>query len=357
MAKILDVLFLLALPASGKSEISAFLRSMNPELRRSGLHLGEMIELDDFPYVHMMRRIDEELTTCGKERFWFHAPDKSFKDPRAWAVLVELINEDYADLIAGRIRPTSLTSLHLLRRYNRAAQKVGMVLPFSELMDSVPNLIEWEPILLALGNEAKDMTEKFNAKVPRSMEGKTVIIEIARGGPKRAKKPLFWGYQRCLGLFSPDILKKAGILYVWVTPSQSYQKNLERADPNDPASILKHCVPIEVMLKDYGCDDINHLLKMSGLPGLVRIVSADGGIYYLPCAKLDNRVDKTSFVRGNKWGAKRRSCLVRCPGRGLPEALEGKIRGHCGLALDPIFLITNSEEGVSCSLFFLSHLS
>ena len=54
-------------------------------------------------------------------------------------------------------------------------------------------------------------------------------------------------------------------------------------------SILHHGVPIEVMLNDYGCDDMASLEK----DGFVTV-----GKYRLPIGRFDNRVDKTSFLRG-----------------------------------------------------------
>src|SRR5438445_6161715 len=54
MSEILDVLLLLALPASGKSEVRRYLASLSPEQCRGDFHLGPTVQLDDYPYVHMM---------------------------------------------------------------------------------------------------------------------------------------------------------------------------------------------------------------------------------------------------------------------------------------------------------------
>ena len=128
-----------------------------------------------------------------------------------------------------------------------------------------------------------------------------MVIEFARGGPDGAALPLPapLGYRYSFATLSEEILARASVLYVWVTPEESRRKNTERTDPNDPGSILHHGVPMAVMLGDYGCDDMEWLLQNSDRPDTVRI-EAHGRTWHLPVARFDNRVDKTTFVRGDR---------------------------------------------------------
>jgi hypothetical protein len=264
-------------------------------------HLGPTVQLDDFPYVHMMRRIDDELFALLGKRIFFHSPDQPFLEGESWGILIYLINEDYADLIARRKTPSGDAAMRLLTRFDAGRAFMGKEPLFLKDGSPLYPADVWQKLLAALEGEARDMVEARNAEIPESFEGRTVVIEFARGGAHGSTMPIPWGYETNLKLLSPQILDKAAILYIWVTPEESRRKNEERSDPNDPGSILKHGVPIEVMMKDYGCDDIDYILGKSDREGYVKVERAEKA-YYLPLHKFDNRVDKTSFVRNETWG-------------------------------------------------------
>ena len=155
-----------------------------------------------------------------------------------------------------------------------------------------------------LEDEAAAMLREKQAAYPDSFEGKTIIIECARGGPDGSSMPLTgtFGYQYSLPMFCPEILENAVILYIWVTPEESRRKNADRADPNDPGSNLHHGVPMAVMLGDYGCDDMEYLVQHAEVENTVT-VKAHGRTYNVPIGIFDNRVDKTSFLRAepSEW--------------------------------------------------------
>src|SRR5690242_5270027 len=102
--KTIDVLLLLALPASGKSEVRRYLASLTPKACQGDFHLGETVQLDDYPYVHMMRRISQELRAMGEHPVFFDGDDVPMIDPRDWGTLIELLNDDYDDIVR-RNRP------------------------------------------------------------------------------------------------------------------------------------------------------------------------------------------------------------------------------------------------------------
>jgi hypothetical protein len=315
MAHVLDVLLLLALPASGKSEVRRYLASLTPDQCRNEMHLGPTVQLDDYPYVHMMRRVSQELRKLGRDGVFFDSDDLPMKDARDWGTLVELLNEDFDDLV-NKNRPAPASAARwLLGRFDAARARVGAPAALAGLPPEVRKTLE-----ATLETESAQLVRDKNEGIPDSLEGRTVVIEAARGGPDGASMPLPapLGYRYSLSRFSDAILSRASILYVWVTPEESRRKNHERTDPNDPGSILHHGVPIAVMLGDYGCDDMAWLIEQSGRADAVP-VEAHGKRYELAVSRFDNRVDKTSFVRAERAAWK--SDDVDALHQGLAQAL------------------------------------
>ena len=319
MSKHIDVLLLCALPASGKSEVRRYLDLLTPEECNDQFGIGHTVQLDDYPYVHMMRRTSEELRAIGHDPVFFDAGNLPMKDPLDWGTLMELLNEDYHDLL-NRNRPAAdCATAWLMERFDACRAKVGAGTFWAGLGedDRAKLIAELEP-------ESRKLLDDKVAEVPDSLDGKTVVVEFARGGRDGSTMPLSdpWGYQYSLRMLCPEMLEKASILYIWVTPEESRRKNDERTDPNDPGSILHHGVPIEVMMNDYGCDDMSYLLEISEKPQTVTI-KAHGRTYHLPLGRFDNRVDCTTFIRGEKadWP---------------PEAVE-KLQTGMREAFDSIF--------------------
>ena len=292
----IDILLLLALPASGKSEVRRYLDHLGP--RRADLHLGPTIQLDDYPYVHLMRRISEEQRAMGCQPAFFVSDDTPFRDPRDWITLIHLVNEDFAGLGATTRHPDGAG--RLLARIEAARMRAGGSVPIAT--------DERDALEEALGGDAAELAAALPTPGPDDLDGATIVIEFARGGPEGATAPLPHplGYEHSLAALSPDILDRASILYVWVTPEESRRRNEERAVPgrDGDASILHHGVPEAVMRGDYGMDDIGYLAETSPEPGTIAVRSAND-VHLLPFARFDNRQDHTSFLRGDpdRWPA------------------------------------------------------
>jgi hypothetical protein len=260
--------------------------------------------------------VSQELRRLGADGAFFDSDELPMKQPLDWGMLVELLNEDYDDVVRG-IRPAPLSaSQWLFDRFDAARRKVGAPPAIAELAEDVRRRLGE-----ALEAEAAALLRDKNDGIPESLEGRTVVIEAARGGPQGTALPLPapLGYRYSLSRFSDDVLSRAGILYVWVTPEESRRKNRERADPSNPGSILHHGVPMAVMLGDYGCDDMEWLIQRSDRPDTVRVESR-GRAYYLPVARFDNRVDKTTFVRADRGEWRRED--VQALHAGLTEAFD-----------------------------------
>ena len=296
MTKVFNTILLVALPASGKSEVRNFMANIEPKRLEEESHIGANLQLDDFPYVHMMRRIDNELQALGKDRIYYSSDDDPFYDANDWGTLCHLLNEDYKDLLnRNKVEPVSAAE-YLMERMDRASLAAGLA-PRNSLIDpEIRNQVAEK-----LEEEARTMLNDKHAQYTEDLSDKTIIIECARGGPDGSRMPLTgaYGYQYSFAQFCPEILENAVILYIWVTPEESRRKNFDRANPDDPGSNLFHGVPLNVMLGDYGCDDMQYLIENSEKEHTVT-VQANGRTYHLPIGVFDNRIDHTSFLRQDK---------------------------------------------------------
>lgn len=310
MTKLLDTVLLQALPASGKSEVRKYLDGLTPEQCREEFHTGETVQLDDYPYVHFMHRIDDELAKRGLPYAFYKGPTRPFIDNFEWGTLIYLLNEDYADLRAQRPTKAHSAAQLLFDRLDRGHATVGL----PEYLGQVPYRLRCE-MAEAMEEECRKELDAKNRICTAGLEGKTIVIEAARGGPHGAAFPLTppHGYAYSFGQFSDDILDRACVLYVWVTPEDSRRKNIERARPDGQSSILHHSVPMEVMLGNYGLDDMEYLISVSDKPDTVKVerpvvATNDRGeqvyvmkTWHLPVGRFDNRQDLTSFIRNEQW--------------------------------------------------------
>lgn len=316
MSKHIEILLLLALPASGKSEVRRYLASLSPEQCHEQFGIGHTVQLDDFPYVHIMRRVSDELTARGEPGMFFISGALPFRNPIDWLTLIELINEDYEDLVARRRPEPESAALWVFDRIDAARVRAGGEAIIGTLDEALRREIA-EPI----EEEARTLLNDKVAEVTDDLSDKTIVIEFARGGADGSTFPLPhpFGYQASLAQLHPDILAKARILYIWVEPEESRRKNAARTDPNDPGSILHHGVPLAVMYGDYGVCDMAYQLEQSDRPDTVK-VEKDGKTYYLPLGRFDNRVDRTTFIREDpdQWSEEDKAKLQA----GMREAFD-----------------------------------
>ncbi|MEA3510716.1 MAG: hypothetical protein U9R51_04700, partial [Actinomycetota bacterium] len=168
MSRTMDTLLLLALPASGKSELRRYLAHLEPEIAEQDLHLGPVVALDDYPYVHLMRRISEELDHMGEPTVFFPARDRAFSDPWDWGTLIHLINEDYATLGTALPRPDS-AAVWLFDRIDRAREKVGITPAMRTLAPNVR-----ARLVKALEDEAASLWTDLSWTCSSWTEGATV---------------------------------------------------------------------------------------------------------------------------------------------------------------------------------------
>ncbi len=294
----LDIVLLLALPASGKSELRRYLETLDRGQAEDDLHLGPTVQLDDYPYVHMMRRIAEEARAAGDGPVFFASNDEPFLEPGDWGTLMHLLNADFTDLSdPPETPPAGSAATWLFDSIDAAREAAGLFTAISKLGHMTQKRLR-----SALEAEARTVFDDKKAAIPSSLDGRTVVMEFARGGPEGSLLPLPapYGYGYSLAQLDNAILERAAVLYVWVEPEESRRKNRERAQPgpDGDASILHHGVPEAVMRNDYGTDDLMWMLAAGG--GSAVVVEKSDLSFALPTGVFDNRSDYTSFLRADE---------------------------------------------------------
>ena len=290
---VFDVVLLFALPASGKSEVRHLLSNVEPDRLVKEFHIGDNVQLDDFPYVYMMRCVDDELTRMGKEPLFADKPGSIFRDDRYFGALIRMLNEDYEDLFAKKQITAENIAKYYLDRFDKACEDCEIKPQIATLDDATKEKL-YEAMTPLCEQMLKDKYDNY----PDTMEGKTCVIEMARGGDINSTLPLSGaeGYQYSLRQFSDHILSNAAILYIWVTPEESRRKNHDRAKPGADGSSLFHETPLEVMYHTYGVCDMMYLREHSEKPDTVTVKIGEK-TYYVPIGVFDNRVDKTTPFR------------------------------------------------------------
>ena len=98
----------------------------------------------------------------------------------------------------------------------------------------------WDLLIRRIGLEY----QKRQRDVPAYHDRFTTIIEFARGREHG-------GFGRAFDHLSPEVLRRAAILYINVSFAESRRKNRRRFNPDRPDSILEHGLPDEKLERLY----------------------------------------------------------------------------------------------------------
>jgi len=307
MVKLVDTLIMTGLPACGKDELGRYIGGLK-EKALSELHLHpNIVRLDDFPYVHIMGRIDKERHGRDKQGLYFWDNTGRFRDPIDWGTLIHLINFEWADLCAGEeCGPDSdkPAGVHILERLHAARLNAsnGKFCPLCSLDKN-----ERQSLADAINGDAEEILGKLKKLSQIERENRTVMIQLSRGFGKGVSMNPPWGYGYSFSQFCTAILKKMVVLHVEVTHNESQSRNLKRLHLNGKRSLedgvfrrsdLHYGVPIVVLHSDYHYDDMRRsLIEPSGKSNRL-IVKSRGRKIRVPGAVLPNNGDDMmAFMR------------------------------------------------------------
>lgn len=191
--KTFEIIILNGRPAAGKSEVIDYLKKIPTMERIRRFHIGDFVEIDDFPFLWEDFEDDDLLEKMNLPRLisnkTFQYKGKTyngyvFKEKWYWNFLIQKINHHYKKLL--RDKP--------------------------------------------------DFYKNNN----------TAILEFSRGSEHG-------GFKTAYSYLSDEILQKAATLYIKVDFEESMRKNRRRYNPNKPDSILEHSledIKMEMLYKD-----------------------------------------------------------------------------------------------------------
>ena len=154
-------------PASPKCAATS--RVLTPEQCRDELHLGPTVQLDDYPYVHMMRRVSQELRKLGHDgdllRLRRPADEGAARLGHAGRAAERGLRRP--DAPAAPPTPASAAEW-LLDRFDAARAKVGAEPAFGEAAPraSAPS---WSR---AIEKDAAELLRGKNAGIADSLDGR-----------------------------------------------------------------------------------------------------------------------------------------------------------------------------------------
>jgi len=197
MTSTFDIIIVNGRPAAGKSEVIDFLKSVPLQERIDKFHIGEFVEIDDFPILWERFEDDDILEEMGLPRlisnkeFEYNGeklPGYTFKEKWFWHFLI--------------------------RKLNLATEK--------KLRDE-----------------------------PDFFDHKTLLVEFSRGAEHG-------GFKAAYDHLSERILSRAVTLYIHVTWEESLRKNRRRYNPDRPDSWLEHALEdkkLEMLYKESDWED------------------------------------------------------------------------------------------------------
>lgn len=320
----IDTLLLIALPASGKSEVRKYMLNSPLDKRLADFHVADTVQIDDYPYVEFFHDVDDTLARMGHGPLFYQGPTDPFLDGRDWGTLLKLLSQDYAVLKDPSLPVPSAQPQVLFHRIDLARSEMGLPPAFGALHPKVRDALGRQLV----GQAAGVVHHQFKLR-PSNIDDYTLVIEFARGGPA-GPAPLRapHGYGWNLAQLSPQILERASALYIWVEPEESRRKNRTRdAKPGEGKvdTAIFHMCPETVMRQDYSSDDIEYLLSITDRPDTLTIHSY-GRRWYVPVARFDNRQDKTTMLREppETWQADQVAALHK----GLTAGFEALWQAH-----------------------------
>ncbi len=167
MPEIFKKIILLGRPASGKSEVIAYLKNTSDEERLKRFHLGKIKEIDDFPMLWTWFEEDAILSKkFGKPRIHTDE-DGYFIEQHLWNLLIERISLDYTKLI--RDNPDFHDNGTALIEFSRGTEHGGYKDAFRHLSKEVLENAALVYINVPFEESLRKNRKRYNPSKPDSI--------------------------------------------------------------------------------------------------------------------------------------------------------------------------------------------
>ncbi len=166
MKKQFPIIFLTGRPAAGKSEIIDYLKKCSSDERRRRFHIGDFIEVDDFPMLWTWFEEDALLERMGEQRL--HSDSEGFfKYPHLWNLLIQRIDLDYKKLLTDK--PGFEENGTAILEFARGSEHGGWKSAFSYFSDEVLSAGAVLYIDVTFEESLRKNRRRFNPDKPHSI--------------------------------------------------------------------------------------------------------------------------------------------------------------------------------------------
>ncbi|MBK9406314.1 MAG: hypothetical protein IPN57_17610 [Ignavibacteria bacterium] len=167
MSEIFKKIILLGRPASGKSEVIAYLKNTSDEERLNRFHLGKIKEIDDFPMLWTWFEEDAILSKKFNKPRIHSTEDGYFVEQYLWNLLIERISLDYTKLI--RDNPDFHDNGTALIEFSRGTEHGGYNDAFKHLSKEVLENAAIVYINVPFEESLRKNRKRFNPSKPDSI--------------------------------------------------------------------------------------------------------------------------------------------------------------------------------------------
>ncbi|MDX9863378.1 MAG: hypothetical protein RBT34_01090 [Anaerolineaceae bacterium] len=158
-----DTLMLLARPAAGKSEIIHYLHNTPLEERINRFHVGEFVEIDDFPMLWAWFEEDRILEEMGMKRL-HSTKDEEFNDRRLWDVLIRRISLEHQKLVRDEQNTPTIVI-----EFSRGSEHGGYKSAFENLSQDVLERLAILYVDVSWEESLRKNRKRFNPERPDSI--------------------------------------------------------------------------------------------------------------------------------------------------------------------------------------------